>query len=374
MTIDTIAIPTSAEVARYAASLGGYEGPRDVAGKKALAAEYARSPLVGDDTLYVGKPENIFVTIGHAQRLNVHELTALQNLFYGNNGDMAMKGILASGLVRRAGHDIITVHSDARAAVVRIVRGDGQTGVERIWTMEDTDRLGLSDVDHWREYPTNCCYWRALMWAAREACADVLCGIGYTPLELKDRAILAVDDDDDPAEGVEVSAQVAAFLEGIEGWDERQIRAKQKEANREGFLDEPAVLRGRQVLTVRTVLLQAATRLESAGAPAAAPAPAPARLPAVVCICDPATLLSSGQHREDCPEWVSTMRRIVASAKAMPVVVAAEAELAAETAPSTEDADSESPETPVSLQACGCPDGAPHLPACEWSAYEAWLR
>ncbi len=47
----------------------------------------------------------------------------------------------------------------------------------RQFTMEDAQRAGLTTKDNWKNYPENCCYWRAMGFAEDAAFPDVLMGL-----------------------------------------------------------------------------------------------------------------------------------------------------------------------------------------------------
>lgn len=135
---------------------------------------------------YREKPGDVLLAMAYGQALGLH----VTNVFSGIHvidGRPSMSAELMQALIRRAGHTI-RIRGDARQATCAITRRDDPSFTYTVtWTLDDarTAKLIPAKADsNWAKYPAAMLLARAVSACARQACADVLAGVSYTPEEL----------------------------------------------------------------------------------------------------------------------------------------------------------------------------------------------
>lgn len=130
---------------------------------------------------YSNRPGNILAAILAADALRIPVWTALQELYIGKGGKVAVSALLMRGLMAREGCTV-TVEATDQAATVRVERPNGQAG-SATFTTEDAAQAGLGG-GNWGKFPRAMLVARATAIVAREVCPDLLIGAAYTPDEL----------------------------------------------------------------------------------------------------------------------------------------------------------------------------------------------
>ncbi|TXH12036.1 MAG: hypothetical protein E6R03_13625 [Hyphomicrobiaceae bacterium] len=141
------------------------------------------------------KPGNIMLAMEMGK---IWGLSAIQTITQVHviDGKPTASANLMSGLVVAAGHKFEVVEKSDQVAHTRITRKDGAV-FEARWDMARAKTADLAGRGNWKKYPQAMLIARATSEVCREACADVLCGLIYTPEELG----AAVNEDGDVVEG-----------------------------------------------------------------------------------------------------------------------------------------------------------------------------
>lgn len=169
---------------RYTGS-GGASMPEKIQ----YAQELASADLLPAN--YRKKPGNVLLAVEYGQMLDVHPLTAIQQVHV-IEGKLSMSAELMRAQVLRHGHTFRTLEMSSRLSRVSITRGDDPDHTTTVeFTMADAEAAGLSRKDVWKKHPTSMLHARATSMIVRAVCPEVLMGISYTPEEIGG----AVDDD-----------------------------------------------------------------------------------------------------------------------------------------------------------------------------------
>lgn len=149
------------------------------------SVDYARK-LSASDLLpksYAGKPQNVLLAIEFGRSLGLDPITAI-NMTHVVQGRPTASAQLVGALVRRAGH-VLRVRGDETSATCKIIRSDDpEFEFAATWTMERAKTAGVLSNPVWKTYPANMLKARAITECARDACPEVLAGMGYTSEEL----------------------------------------------------------------------------------------------------------------------------------------------------------------------------------------------
>lgn len=143
---------------------------------------------------YQKQPANILLALEYANALGIQPMTAIQQVHVIDGKPSASAQLMAS-LVRRAGHRL-RVTGDEKSATAEIVRADDPDFTFRVtWTLTRAQAAGVTNKGVWKNYAANMLKARAISEVARDACAEVLMGVSYTPEELgsDDPSVLDVD-------------------------------------------------------------------------------------------------------------------------------------------------------------------------------------
>ncbi len=153
--------------------------PKDLKEAMEYAKMIAGSDLVPKD--YKGKEGNCLIGMQFGAELGLPALQALQNIAV-INGKPGIYGDLGKALLLSKGFKIeerdIPEIKKLGIAWCKVTRPSGQA-TERTFAMEDAKTAKLWGREGpWTTYPYRMMAWRAFWWAARDAAADVLKGIG----------------------------------------------------------------------------------------------------------------------------------------------------------------------------------------------------
>lgn len=144
-----------------------------------LSELMAKSDLVPKD--YKGKPGNILVAVQMGAEIGLPAMQSIQNIAV-INGKPSIYGDLGKALLLAAGCDIdeddiekIKKNGKARCKITR----PGRTPVERTYSIENAKTAKLWGKEGpWTTNPERQMAWRAFWFAARDAAADFLKGLG----------------------------------------------------------------------------------------------------------------------------------------------------------------------------------------------------
>lgn len=150
---------------------------------------------------YIGKPGNIFMAVEVGEALGLPPMIAILNTHFikGRPGNSAS---IIAALVRRAGHTL-RIKGDSEKATCQIIRSDDpEFTYEVTWTIDRAKQAQLLSKSGslWLLYPDAMLKARAITECARDACQEVLSGMGHTPEEL-----LSPGPDDAPSIVVQAS-------------------------------------------------------------------------------------------------------------------------------------------------------------------------
>lgn len=150
------------------------------------SVEYARK-LSASELLpkaYVGKPANVLLAAEYGRSIGLDPVTAIQ-MTHIVSGKPTASAQLVGALVRRAGHRL-RVRGDATTATAKIIRADDtEFEFTATWTLERAKKAGLLKNPTWTSFPEAMLKARAITECARDACPEVLAGIGaYTAEEI----------------------------------------------------------------------------------------------------------------------------------------------------------------------------------------------
>ena len=140
-----------------------------------------------------GKPGDVLIAVEMGREVGLSPMAAIQNIGVINGkpglyGDAGKAILLAGGcIIEEDDIEIIKKTGRARCKVTR----KGRPPVERTYSLDNAKTAGLWNKEGpWRTNPERQMAWRAFWFAARDAAADLLKGIGgaeelvdYTPIE-----------------------------------------------------------------------------------------------------------------------------------------------------------------------------------------------
>lgn len=140
-----------------------------------------------------GKPGDVLIAVEMGREVGLSPMAAIQNIGVINGkpglyGDAGKAILLAGGCIIE--EDDIEIIKNTGRARCRVTR-KGRPPVERTYSTENARTAGLLNKDGpWKTNPERQMAWRAFWFAARDAAADLLKGIGgaeelgdYTPIE-----------------------------------------------------------------------------------------------------------------------------------------------------------------------------------------------
>ena len=124
------------------------------------------------------------VAIYHGQLIGLDPIQSLQNIFI-VHGTPSMYARTMKALLIRAGHQVETVESNDRVAIVRAKHRGSAQWEEATWTIERARKAGYTSNAKYQTDPVGMLYARALAEACRRAAPDVLLGMAYAQEELE---------------------------------------------------------------------------------------------------------------------------------------------------------------------------------------------
>jgi len=173
--------PALAVVEGRSASTGGAFdlSPRNFEQALTLSDYLAASDMVPKQ--YRGKPGDCLIAMQWGMEIGLKPLQALQSIAPINGkpnlyGDAGKALLLSHGcIIDEDDAAVVKTNSRARCKIVR----PGRPPVERTFSIDDAKTAGLWGKEGpWKAYPYRQMAWRAFWFAARDAAADLLRGMG----------------------------------------------------------------------------------------------------------------------------------------------------------------------------------------------------
>lgn len=153
--------------------------PRNLTEAMEFAQMMAQSELVPKH--FRGKPGDVLIAVQMGNEIGLAPMAAIQNIAV-INGKPGIYGDAGKAVLLRGGciieeDDVENIKRTGRARC-KITR-KGRPPVERTFSEEDAKKAGLWNKDGpWKTYPYRQMAWRAFWFAARDAAADMLKGLG----------------------------------------------------------------------------------------------------------------------------------------------------------------------------------------------------
>lgn len=153
--------------------------PQNLTEAMKFADMMAASELV--PKAFKGKPGDVLLAVQMGAEVGLAPMAAIQNIAVINGkpgiyGDAGKAILLAAGVIIEE-DDIEAIKKNGMARC-RITR-QGRPPVERTFSIENAKVAGLLNKDGpWKNYPERQMAWRAFWFAARDAAADLLKGLG----------------------------------------------------------------------------------------------------------------------------------------------------------------------------------------------------
>lgn len=189
-----------------AVSLRSDAAERDIDKTLDYARKLSASELL--PKAYQGKPQNVLLAVEYGRSLGLDPVTAI-NMTHVVQGRPTASAQLVGALVRRAGHRL-RVSGDEQSATAILTRADDPDfEFTATWTMDRAKQAGVLSNPVWKSYPANMLKARAITEVARDACPEVMAGIGYTAEELDGPANVVAEQITTPEFTITVDGTVA---------------------------------------------------------------------------------------------------------------------------------------------------------------------
>jgi hypothetical protein len=153
--------------------------PQNLTEAMEFAKMMAESELV--PKAFKGKPGDVLIAVQMGAEIGLQAMASIQNIAVINGkpgiyGDAGKAILLANGCIIE--EDDITIIKEKGVARCKITR-QGRPPVERTFSIENAKTAGLWNKEGpWKTYPERQMAWRAFWFAARDAAADLLKGLG----------------------------------------------------------------------------------------------------------------------------------------------------------------------------------------------------
>lgn len=214
-------LPTPDHLLPRIANLGVYTGPTTTADRKA-EAELMATARCALHPLYRRSPGDCLTLLYRAEALNIPLGIAIDHIYINTAiGRAGLSAQLMAYLLLRAGVRWRVLQSTSEVVELRFYRGRKIVGTVQ-WRISEAVDAGLTKREHWRLFPNDCLWARAIARACRRFFSDIVMGLGYTPEEVYDMA----DVDGTPDETEAVAPEVQALLADADTADPDAIRGE----------------------------------------------------------------------------------------------------------------------------------------------------
>jgi hypothetical protein len=224
-------LPTPDHLLPRIANLGVYTGPTTTADRKA-EAELMATARCALHPLYRRSPGDCLTLLYRAEALNIPLGIAIDHIYINTGiGRAGLSAQLMAYLLLRAGIRWRAIQSTDQVVELRFYRGRKVVGTVQ-WHIDEAVTAGLTKREHWRLFPNDCLWARAIARACRRFFSDIVMGLGYTPEEVYDMA----DVDGTPDETETVAPEVQTLLADADTADPDTIRGEITSRARKGKL------------------------------------------------------------------------------------------------------------------------------------------
>ena len=156
---------------------------------------------------YRNHPANILMALEYGHELGIGTMTAIQQIHV-IKGKPSASAQLIGSLVRKAGHRLRVTGSSTEATAIIWRKDDPDFEFKSTWTLDRATAAGLLPAipgSGWDKYPDAMLVARATTEVARQACAEVLAGVAYTPEELGSEVVEEVQSE--PAKVIPIKTE-----------------------------------------------------------------------------------------------------------------------------------------------------------------------
>lgn len=304
-------LPTPDHLLPRISSIGVYTGPTTTA-NRISEAELMATARCALHPLYRRSPGDCLTLLYRAEALNIPVGIAIDHVYINTaTGRAGLSAQLLAYLLLRAGIRWRALKSTREVVELRFYRGRKVVGTVE-WHIDEAVAAGLTKREHWRLWPNDCLWARAVARGCRKFFSDIVMGLGYTPEEVYDNT----DPDAAPDEAQTVSPEVQAVLDeaGADEVTADTIRTQIIPRARKGKLLHERLPDGRTVeqalndawlvATAREDAVRADAALTQLGAPAADGVPpevldAPAGKGTLPCGCPTDDIIFGKGHNQE---------------------------------------------------------------------------
>jgi hypothetical protein len=306
--IDAPPPPTPDHLLPRVTTIGVYTGPTTTADRKS-EAELMATARCSLHPLYRRSPGDCLTLLHRAEALNIPVGIAIDHIYINTaTGRAGLSAQLLAYLLHRAGVRWRALQSTDKVVELRFYRGRKVVGTVS-WHIDEAVAAGLTLREHWRLFPNDCLWARAVARACRKFFSDIVMGLGYTREEAYDNT----DPDAVPDEAEALPPDVQALLDEADTADPDTIRGQLTARARKGKLLGVRLPDGRTVQQALNDAWLAATGRDTAVRADAALADldtTPAQLPTELldapagqgtlpCGCPAAALISGRGHDQE---------------------------------------------------------------------------
>ena len=231
-------VPAYTPLARLPDIVRGYDGPHMGPSPDAFRAfretcEFLATARSAIQPEYQRRPADVGMLLLRAKALNIEVGVALDHVYINAGGTAGLSAQLIAFLLRRAGIDWDTTSTSEfveldfhRYATITTRTGRTQRRKRKLGTVRfDMDEaraavvtrggrtVSLANTYHWRTWPIQCMWARAMSRASRSLFTAITLGMSYTAEEFSDGTGADTAPAALPVEDVPVSAEVEEFIQ-----------------------------------------------------------------------------------------------------------------------------------------------------------------
>lgn len=172
---------------RIVYTLRGYTGPTTTANRVA-EAELLATARCTLHPMYRRSPGDCLTLLYRAEALDIPTGVAIDHVYINTAiGRAGLSAQLMAALLLRAGIRWKVTKETDQVVELRFRRGRKHVGTVS-WHIREAVAAGLTRREHWRLWPTDCLWARAMARACRRYFSDIVMGLAYTPEETYDMA------------------------------------------------------------------------------------------------------------------------------------------------------------------------------------------
>lgn len=259
-------------IATIAPQQGFDLSPRSFQEALQLSEYMAASEMV--PKAYRGRAGDCFIVIQWGLEIGMKPLQAMQSIAAINGkpglyGDAGKALLLANGcIIDEDDTEVVKANGKGRCKIIR----PGRPPVQRTFTLEDAKTAGLWNKEGpWRAYPYRQMAWRAFWFAARDAAADLLRGMGGFEEALDHPLVkdMGAADEVTPAKPALPAYPDADFEKNLPAWSKAVASGKKSASDLLAMLSTKATFSEQQKARVLSLKTQPAAQTAAAAGDAA---------------------------------------------------------------------------------------------------------